>query len=675
MLPSATKENLQEMHRIYSSEIVRKGDILLNVFPKHQAEIEAYPYLAQVEEVLNPADFATRLCDCGAVIASRLHGAIISLQAGVPTIAAWPVAEENKVPDLMKDVLQFPDQFIVIDDSVTRNTLSKKARQLIKLYSAGRRHRVFEKLEVIALHTQQEYARMLANVTYLQLPQGIDSSSERTAGGFWGGLEGEVAVVKTDEAAKAGPRIEINGEKLGGPTPAPVVGGELSFASSMHVALVALVMIAFLGLPTLAYRSRRESVLPPHLKTGSFTLDKGLGLPEEGGKLDTLAKVPLSGYWFGRKQLRIADLAFFGLNYILWVVLALSFNICSKAYMRETRNPVALLAIQGWVGVGVLCAMNLTARCRRRVCSSEHAPSSLATSPAARSSPAPSSPSSSVRMTHLSPLSSLADTSWEGKCGLTEARKLGQGVWQAGLLHAGNAVLTSWSVLVGGVAVTQALKALEPVAAAGFSRWLLGSSLPPGRAAAVATIVLGLVILTVPLHPPWRAGGNGGDSSDGERGGAGMLMPSGQDLAFPAVLTACACCAIAARNILLKRPDPPPPPPPLGLLACSIVGAVVGSLALLVPWLPWGWEWATEPLLRMSGINAALCSVGYNLASFNLLSELTPVGHAVGNSSKRICLFASGLFLLGEGGSMSPRQLGGALVALLGLASYNLAGT
>lgn len=93
-----------------------------------------------------------------------------------------------------------------------------------------------------------------------------------------------------------------------------------------------------------------------------------------------------------------------------------------------------------------------------------------------------------------------------------------------------NVVLTSWSILVGEVAAMQTLKALEPVAAAGFSRWLLGSPLPPGRATATAAVVTGLVVLMVPLHSPWRAGGSDGDSNGRERGGLGGLMASGPDV-------------------------------------------------------------------------------------------------------------------------------------------------
>ena len=716
VLPSATKKNLQNLHYIYSTRVVRKGDVLLNVFPKHQAEIEAYPYPVPVEQVLDPAQFAHRLCDCRAVIASRLHGAIMALQAGVPTIAAWPAAEDNKVPDLMNDVLQLPDQFVLVNNSFSRGSLTRMVNDLRRRYPAGRRDLVLEKLESIALQTQRQTALMLANVTGLQPREEADWPSMSSAGGFWGDDEPpeleqgkKLEKVKIDTAknveAEARPTGEAGGKQTphkeffptptervrtawrsgGTASPAPpAVGGEFSRAGSIYVALAALAMIAVLGLPGLASRSRDTSVvLPPRLKRGAFASVAGAAgvsageedeeheeeSQQDAGEPAKVSAGPLCDSRFAwAQQLRISDVAFFGLNYIVWVVLAMGFNMCSKTYMRETRNPVALLAIQSWIGIGVLWILNQNGVSSRRSLSSS--PAAASPSPGSFSSTAPSSSVGSAGFSRLSASWAAAGPSWAGKCGLREAKRLGKDVWQAALLHCCNAVLTSWSVLVGGVAATHALKALEPVAAAGFSRWLLGSSLPPGRAAAVVVIVLGLAILMLPLHLPRWAGGTG-VSSDNK---ATILMVSGQELAFPAVITACACCAVALRNVLLKKADPSPPPPPLGLLACSVVGALVGSMALLVPWLPFSWEWAGNSLLRTSGVNAALCSVGYNLASFNLLSELSPVGHAVGNASKRVVLFASGLFLLGEEGSLSPRQLAGASVAFVGLASYNLTG-
>ena len=71
-------------------------------------------------------------------------------------------------------------------------------------------------------------------------------------------------------------------------------------------------------------------------------------------------------------------------------------------------------------------------------------------------------------------------------------------------------------------------------------------------------------------------------------------------------------------------------------------------------------------------MNASLCFVGYNFVSFNLLARLTPVGHAVGNSFKRVLVFAGGLMFLGE--LMNSRQLGGAALALAGVLAYNVSG-
>ncbi|CAM9929519.1 unnamed protein product [Pylaiella littoralis] len=380
VLPSASKDNLQELHRTYSSQVVREGDILLNIFPKHQAEIEAFSYPARVEEILDSTHFATRLCDCRAVVTSRLHGTILSLHAGMPTIAAWPDSEGNKIPSLMKEVLRFPNQFLLTDDTLTRETLDKMTQEVIERYSAGQRFRVFERIETIALHTQKEVERVLATVVHLQLPQGIPLSSERSAGGFWERVGrtqdrdtqratswGEAAIrARRAKPCSGGGRRRVFRARGGYRCPGggtinilragignPCSGGgkrtlcgqglrETGSASNDNCPRVAL-----------ANRSRCGSVLTQLAKT--FTFDEGLGL-SEGGEVPLIASLPLSGNWFGQNQLRMLELAFFRLKYALWVLQEFGFNICGRTYMRANRNPVALLALQGWVGVGVLCA-------------------------------------------------------------------------------------------------------------------------------------------------------------------------------------------------------------------------------------------------------------------------------------------------------------------------------
>lgn len=731
MLPSAQKENLQALHRVYASQIVKEGDILLNVFPKHQAEIAAYNYTVPIETVLDPPRFLRRLCDCQAVVSSRLHGAIFGLHSGVPTIAAWPSGEGNKVPGLMKDVVHYPDQFLLVDESLTRKALEDVVTVIRIEYSkfgSQRRKALFSRLRNMHKHTREEAQRILSGLFLLDLPELSSTGDESSGGGFWsngnewkaeaerasallgwdGKGDGGDRETKEDNPKQGGPpsvsvggldggeMFERPGRDDGGEDGGTVVSGtlwsadarhtrggkeesellgngrehhevdarteqnvdmvnsqggyrpwervgstsqvprssteEVRFGGSLLVTLVALALTALLCLPVLSSLSKGEG---QQNSAWCFPLATAL---------DSGAASPVNA-WGRRRQVFFPlpgalRMIFFGVNYVLWIVLAVGFNVCSKTYLRETSNPVALLAMQGWVGIVILVTSNTLARWRR--------PSTLA------SPPGSTSPSA---------------REWAGRCGLREVRGVGRNVWQAALLHSGNAVLTSWSVLVGGIAATHALKALEPVAAAGFSRWLLGSTLSPRRIGAMGFIVAGLGILMLPNN--WRAWAGGSKGAEDTRTHDKSAADAELEFVIPAVITACACCAVALRNVLLKGTSPPPPPP-LTLLICSIVAAGIGSVGILSPWLPFCWQWAKQPLLLPSGVNASLCFVGYNLASFNLLSQLSPVGHAVGNASKRVCLFGTGL-MLGEDGSMSARQLTGASVAFIGLASYNLA--
>lgn len=478
VLPSAQTEELKGLHRVYSSEIVRKDDVLLNVFPKHQAEIEVYPYQAKVIPVLDPADFADRLCGCRAVVSSRLHGTILALHSGVPTIAAWPAPSGNKVPDLMKDVLLIPDQFLLVRGrSLTRQKLSSRVDAVRKEYAKGRREQLFDRLESISLHTQEESSRMLHSVFMLDAragapdvdPPGLDigreehgAALEKASGVPAWTLRGSPMSDKGGEGVslretedRSGSRLEHATDpefvRIGSPwgrlwkkwrrwgagdetTTSPEVGNEVSYAGSPAITLGTLFLIALLGLPSLASLSARSEGEEEEAKpTG-----RALGVPSGGDKASSqeLSEEGLPAFSpcrrrspSNRRPWRFSEVVFFGVNYCLWVVLAMGFNICSKTYMRETRNPVALLAIQGWVGIAGLWVMNLVGKYRQRL----------------------------VSVTQ--PSSSSSEPSWIGKCGPSQARRVGRGVWQAGLLHSANAVLTSWSVLVGGVAATHALKA------------------------------------------------------------------------------------------------------------------------------------------------------------------------------------------------------------------------
>ena len=679
ILPSAKGSDLRTFHTIFSSEIVGQDDVLLNVFPKHQTEIETYPYPVPVEAILDPEGFPRRLCGCRAVVSSRLHGAILSLHAGVPTLAAWPVLH-GKVHDLITEVLHFPDQFVEVKYGLTREMLDRHVDRVRSAYAYGRRDMLFEKLESISRHTKNQASHVLQQLMHVQLTQG-SVAKDLQAPTLWKPLmsspsAGEEDAKMVQMAAGRTTEVRLYGKPSTGETPEleaarqtdlvspcsswkwwgavgctgerppPVgVGETMSFSGSPVLSLATLVLIMLLGLPGVASLSKSR-VATPAIQKKDDSAEERTGKSE--ARLASTAHQQLVPQ-FDKQRPRMMHFVFFGLNYVVWVVLSMGFSICSKSYMNETRNPMVMLAIQGWIGTAILCGMNAVARYRRR-----------------------SANASSCHNTDDTTSSYTA--TWLGKCGLEQARHSGRNVWQAGMLHSGNAVLTSWSVLVGGVAATHALKALEPVVAAVFSRWLLGSKLPPHRAASVAIIVLGLGIFMIPskllkcISEKW-----GLASSEGHSGSS--TRDVGVNLAVPALVTTCACCAVALRNVLLKRVDPPPPPPPLGLLVCCIVAAGAGSFALMMPFLPFSWEGAKESLLRMSSVNAALCFVGYNLASFNLLSELSPVGHAVANASKRVCVLVTGLYLLGEDKSISPWQLVGVSLAFVGLASYNLAGT
>ena len=660
-----------------SSDIVGQNDVLLNVFPKHQAEIEAYPYPVSVQAILEPERFLRGLCGCRAVVSSRLHGVILSLHAGIPTLAAWPV-QQGKVYDLMKEVLHLSDQFVEVKVGMTREMLDRRVDKVRSAYAHGRRDTLFEKLEHISRRTKNRVSHILKNFINVPLAEGgvgngpdaptlrnMPASSPSvgeenakkgpmSAGGVTETLlygkpsteDSELeALRQTDLAAPWSSRKWWGATVYTEERPQSYeIGKTMPLSRSPVLSLGALGLIVLLSLPGVASLSKRKRSSHAH-QTECISKEQTTGGSE--ARLATNITMRLVSV-FGKHKPRMSVFAFFGLNYVMWVVLSMGFSICSKAYMNESRNPMALLAIQGWIGTAILCAMNAVGRCRHRSANSSFCSNTTDTI-------------------------SSSTPSWLGKCGLEQARREGRNVWQAGLLHSVNAVLTSWSVLVGGVATTHALKALEPVVAAVFSRWLLGSKLSSRRAASVAIVVLGLGIFMMPSHLlKWASDKLNPASVEGHSGSS--TRDVGVNLAVPALVTTCACCTVALRNILLKRVDPPPPPP-LGLLVCCIVAAGAGSFALMIPFLPFSWEGAKESLLRVSGVNAALCFVGYNLASFNLLSELSPVGHAVGNATKRVCLLATGLLLLGEERSMSPCQLVGISLAFVGLLGYNLTGT
>lgn len=762
------------MHKHLVERVVRPGDVFVNVFPKHQEEIEKHAYQGEVLQIVTLGEFTDKLCSCRAIISSRLHGAILGLHMGVPTFGAFHTAKGNKIPELMLDIMQLPEQFFLINEFLTREVVEVEVDAVRRMYAIrDRRASIHARLSSFYDDFRAHAQHVLFDVVGVVTPKGVGSlaaetktlpitstsKSERPAEPervptVTGGGEGEVvgttipkaenvSPVKTERVttAKVVPEeTVVSGNSInedvgstttakdGGavatgenktieerpppnpeaepsvskkstaspvmkvhddgkepevpveavhPLPAaqlattkaattepeqavvskvfpPVEGGSISDALVVNEYVAAMLLIA--SIVALA-------LLPsggiPRRASHDLTLEKaGVGVGEEGvvsaqndASVQKDAPCCMSESGFGDALGRSAELLvqrstpgvaatsskmLFMLNFAVWVFLAMGFGGYSKSYLRDTRDPVGLLILQGSMGVIVLSALG-------RFGVVDLYPAREPTPAAARQA------------------------------------------WMAAMLHTSQALLTNFAVLVGGVAVTNALKAMEPVAAAVFSYMLLGRKCSSSRVAALITIVGGIILLT-------SRGSGGGEGGRAGGGGRGEGTRADSAVVDSAVIAVVAVCCNALRNVVLKKGDPVAPHQTL--LACSTVAMVVGMVLLVLRVVfsamvgmsglattamqavaveaEQGSNGDQAGWFHVNGVNAALCFVGYNFASFNLLARLNPVGHAVGNSCKRMLVFASGLLFLGE--VMTVRQLGGATVALVGVLAYNVAG-
>ncbi|CAM9285887.1 unnamed protein product [Ectocarpus fasciculatus] len=891
ILPASNNAPTTEMHQHLLANVVRPGDVFVNVFPKHQKEIvEKHDYPGEVLQILDPAEFTQRLCSCRAIVSTRFHGVILGLHMGVPTFGASGMSFGNKVPGVLIDTMRLPEQFLIINERLTREDLDQEVGIIRGLYAShGRRTSIHARLselsddfEVQAEHVlfhvlglekqaslkkqKQHQHRAAAFLPAASSTGGSTASEGRSGSSILPKVDGsEAAVVVTgramvvkatgdlalepdtkkeekekknkkkkkketekktvtageveaeeetkqaavaisqeslpliervggttaDHAASGTTRIALkpsisrasdvihrsSAAKTDGRTPATAPKTSASAKSKENLAddtdtelkeatesvpFAALLLAnsgAFsrsveqeaaslpetdssrasvgTGNPSVAeplkqsdmivkkdvvadgkqqkksknkgtattisvdgYHRHQEPRTTERTATtskvsvpdmGSAT-DNGPPAAERASTKDAIGGVLIDGDYMAATLLLVVvvGLAFlpsggtarkashdnlfvagavvesgrgtpsrapcdrdsptsggselcvsptrsagatsgiaatpskmlFMLNFAMWVSLAMGFSGYGKAYLSDTRDPVGLLVLQGAVGVVVLCFLGRVGILDLRV----------------------------------------------GK-DLTPSAARNAGL--AALLHTAQALLTNCAVFSGGVAMTNGLKAMEPVAAAVFSYFLLGKKCSAPRVVALATIVVGISLVT---------------SKDNNNTGSGRSSSSSDDYVLvSAVFTMAAVCFNALRNVVIKKGDPIPPHHTL--LACSAAATVVGvGLMLLRSGLlvvggldeekgqssksghDLGASW-----FRMGGVNAALCFVGYNLASFNLLVRLSPVGHAVGNSCKRMLVFASGLLFLGE--VMTVRQLGGTGVALFGVLAYNIAGT
>ena len=581
-------------------------------------------------------EYVQQLCSCKAIISTRFHGAILGLHMGVPTFGAFRHESENKVPDLMIDTMDLPDQFFLVDASLNREVVDGQVDTIRRLYEdGGRRGAIHDKLSVFHKEFQAEARRMFDVVgTALRHPEQqtpAPPQSPLSPGE-------EVRQAQHDEGDAARGEAEVQG------SPAAEVAAEAAAAGAAAVAVADAT-----ALPTMP---PSPDSLPTPVKGGGNDATVAVFL------LFAIAGLALLPSTVGRRgrgsfQARSGEASaslkaspsLFALNFVLWIALAVAFSSYSKSYLRDTHDPVGLLALQGLTGSVILFVLGRLGL-------------------GASDSPSPSDASRKIHglrrlqaeLTTASPRETLV-----------------------AVLHSGQAFLTNFSLFVGGVAVTNALKAMEPVAAAVFSYFLLGKRVAPVGVAALASTVAGIVLLTSKARGGGSTKDDGGDTDTGEGD-----HHSGSRVLVSAAFTMAAVSCNALRNVVIKKGDPIPPH--RTLFTCSVAAGMIGVTLILVR----GMIRSMDDLLlggengvldaaaqygswlSMDGVNAAICFVGYNFASFNLLACLSPVGHAVGNSVKRVVMFGSGIVLMGE--VMNVRQLAGAAVALFGVGVYNVAG-
>eukprot|EP00903_Cladosiphon_okamuranus_P008896 g8515.t1 len=739
ILPTSNTDTNVEMHRQFVRNIVRPGDVFVNVFPKHQKEIEEHAYPGEILQILDPAEFTERLCSCRAIVSTSLHGIILGLHMGVPIFGAYPPSFGHSVVDLMVNAMRLPEQLLIVDQYLTRAVVDLEVEAVRGVYAGrNRRDSIRERLsafsedfkahaqhvlfDVISMQSEQQqlqqrrrrpratgdgfseeatqqaevtepggeskhnqhivasrpepavntpsietdtqgtrkespfsFAEALMayespfkppaskkpnDVTDAQETRNQQPDAESNVPKVSSGPEAADAIL--DNLSPPRPKLAAGDETLssnGGIEGAPLINQHYMAAASLCVAIVALAVLPSGGTPRCSSHSNllaakgvaRGEALVPHVQREvvssctssdselstvserSSSIRRGRSASGTGGAAATSSKMV------------------FMLNFAMWVSLATGFNGYGKAYLGDTRDPIGLLVLQGATGVVVLFVL------------------------------------ARFGMMDLHP----------GK-DLTPAAAQQAGL--AAFWHTGQALLTNFVLVLGEATVTNVLKAMEPVAAAAFSYLLLGKTCSGSRMAAITTIVAGVVLMTSTRDGSGvqEAMGKAEDRETDRDGGYTLIS---------AVLTMSAVCCNALRNVVIKRGSPIPPHQTL--LNCSAAATVIGATLMLLRFTfrsmddiletgsscygGDGGDDMASSWVRMDGVNAALCFVGYNLASFNLLLRLSPVGHAVGISCKRMVVSVSGLLLLGE--VMSIPQLGGTAVALLGVLAYNVAGT
>eukprot|EP00752_Nemacystus_decipiens_P016189 g14476.t1 len=725
VLPASNTETKIEMHRQFVRNVVRPGDVFVNVFPKHQKEIEGHAYPGEILPILDPAEFTERLCSCRAIVSTSLHGIILGLHMGVPTFGAYNPSNGRSVRELMVDAMSLPEQLFVVDKYLSRAVVDLEVEAVRGVYARrNRRDSIRQRLsafsddfkshaqhvlfDVIGVRPEQEqfsgdavkdaeatepdgggtrdtqgavvgpgvegtpkerpfsiaeslmaYGSPSKTPTDTRSFNGVPDGQEKTrdqkpdaesidpkasdAPGVADAIRDSVphpSKPKPKSAADAEETSSSDGATEGGGT--ALINENYMAAASLCVAIVALAVLpsgvtargsSNGNLPAAkGPASRGGEIIVPHVQrevisSSCTSSDSELSAVSERSASSRRARSSSTGAGVAATSSKMV----FMLNFAMWVTLAMGFSGYSKAYLGDTRDPIGLLVLQGATGVLVLCVL------------------------------------ARFGVLDLHPGKDLTPAAAQ-QAGLAA-------VW-----HTGQALLTNFVVVVDQAAITDALNTMEPVAAAVFSYLVLGKSCSGSRMAALTTIVSGVILMTSTRDASREQEAvDGGE--DGETGGDGGYI------LISAVFTTAAVCCNALRNVVIKSGNPIPPHQTL--LTCSAAATAVGATLMLLrltfrsmdDLLQRGGSGhggddvddSASSWVRMDGVNAALCFVGYNLASFNLLLRLSPIGHAVGNSCKRMVVFASGLLVLGK--VMSARQLGGTAVALAGVLAYNVAGS
>ena len=196
------------------------------------------------------------------------------------------------------------------------------------------------------------------------------------------------------------------------------------------------------------------------------------------------------------------------------------------------------------------------------------------------------------------------------------------------------------SFLLEGVALTYTIKALEPLANLCVLRLI-------GRPAQVTSLsLLGLCFLPYGIFMS-------------QMSSVGGLSPHGLGFALMNV------ALTSVRSVLLKVYTYDPSVSYFHISTCGLL--VLAPFALHVGCNFSPWDWLTSPNL-LFGVASF---VGYNFASFFVLSRVDPVFHAACNVFKRSITVGISI-LISPQGALSPQQLVGIMITFISLGVYAL---